>query len=287
MTEEKSSKVKIFVGYYKPNIIFQSNVFQPLLTASIDWNTECIIRDDSGINIAAKNKNYGELTGHYWIWKNFLPKTDAKYIGFCHYRRFFDFNMTKMPNVPFMPIIANNFKKKFADYTEENILNCIDGYDIVLPHKFKLEQEILIQYLNYHPGNDINLALNTIKDFCPEYYLQALQFIASKEMYACLQFIMKKDLMEEYMEWMFGFLTTLEQRSDWSKYSDYMTIRIPAFIAERFFNIWLAQNIKKRNLKVLHSSSFILTGEGYGQMGYKEFKKSYDIVANGPLYKSQ
>lgn len=287
MTEEKSSKVKIFVGYYKPNTIFKSDVFQPILTSSIDWDFEGIIKDDSCVNIASKNKNYGELTGHYWVWKNYLPQTDAKYVGFCHYRRFFDFNMTPMPNVPFMPILASDFEKKFINYTEENILDRIGEYDIILPYKFKLEQEILIQYLNYHPSNDINLALNTIKDFCPEYYFQALQFIASKEMYACLQFIMKKELVEEYMEWMFGFLTVLEQKSDWSKYSDYMTVRMPAFIAERFFNIWLTQNITKRNLKVLHSSSFILTGEGYGQMSYKEFKERYDIVANGPLYKPQ
>ena len=52
-----SSKVKIFVGYYKPDIIFKSNVYQPILTASVDWDTEDVIRDDSGINIAHKNVN--------------------------------------------------------------------------------------------------------------------------------------------------------------------------------------------------------------------------------------
>lgn len=281
----ENEQVKIFVGYYKPNTIFKSDVFQPILTSSIDWNEPDIIRDDSGINIAEKNKNYGELTGHYWVWKNFLPQTDAKYVGFCHYRRFFDFNMHKMPNVPFMPIRANDFEKTFPQYTQENILNCIDDYDIILTHKYKFEQEILIQYLAYHPGNDINLALEAIRNFSPEYYLHALKFIASKEMYACLQFIMKKELMEEYMQWMFGFLNVLEQSSDWSKYDEYMTVRMPAYMAERFFNVWLDYNVAKRGLKVLESSSYFLTGENYGQFSYEEQKQRYDFIANSSLYK--
>ena len=48
-----------------------------------DW-----FRDNSGINIAKKNKNYAECTYHYWIWKNYLDKTSDKWIGFCHYRKF-------------------------------------------------------------------------------------------------------------------------------------------------------------------------------------------------------
>lgn len=281
-----NEQVKIFVGYAKPHIIFKSDVFKPILTADVAWDEPDLIRDDSGINIASKNKNYGELTGHYWVWKNFLPETDAKYIGFCHYRRFFDFNMHKMPNVPFMPILANDFKKVFDKYTEENILKCIDDYDIILTHKYKFEEEILIQYMKYHPGNDITLALESIKDFCPEYYFHALKFIASKEMYACLQIIMKKELMEEYMEWMFGFLNLLEERSDWSNYNKYMTVRMPAYIAERFFNVWLNYNVEKRGLKVLESSSYFLTGKDYGQTDYTEQKKRYDFVANSDLYKN-
>ena len=29
-------------------------------------------RDNTGINISSKNKFYGELTFHYWLWKNKL-----------------------------------------------------------------------------------------------------------------------------------------------------------------------------------------------------------------------
>ena len=48
-----------------------------------DW-----LRDDTGNNISYKNKNYGEYTFHYWLWKNYINKLDDEWIGFCQYRKF-------------------------------------------------------------------------------------------------------------------------------------------------------------------------------------------------------
>ena len=44
------------------------------------------LRDNTNINISSKNKNYAELTFH-WFWKNYLSKCDSKWID-CHYRKF-------------------------------------------------------------------------------------------------------------------------------------------------------------------------------------------------------
>ncbi len=44
--------------------------------------------DKLGKNISNKNKNYGEYTFHYWIWKNYLDKINEEWIGFCQYRKF-------------------------------------------------------------------------------------------------------------------------------------------------------------------------------------------------------
>ena len=42
-----------------------------------------------GKKIQHKEKNYSELTFHYWFWKNKLKKYDQnKWIGFCQKRRF-------------------------------------------------------------------------------------------------------------------------------------------------------------------------------------------------------
>lgn len=280
MNKNKSSKVKIFVGYYKPNFIFKSEVYQPILTADVDWNPDNkLIKDNTGDNIADKNQYYGELSGHYWVWKNFLPKTNVEYIGFCHYRRFLDFGITPMDDVPFKPIELKDFKKVFKKYTEDRILQSIEGYDIILPQEVEFKSILYSQYLKWHPQKDMNLALNIIRDCYPEYVQTAKEVLGSNKMYICLNFIMKKELFNEYMEWIFGILTKLEKKTDWSQYVEYAQIRTPAFIAERFFNIWLAYVFKNKNLKVLHTSSVMLTGKDYGNIDPQVYVKKYDAYA--------
>ena len=43
---------------------------------------------DNGDNIFFKEKNYSELTFHYWFWKNKLDVKNTNWIGFCQRRRF-------------------------------------------------------------------------------------------------------------------------------------------------------------------------------------------------------
>ena len=50
---------------------------------SNDWLT-----DRTGKNIFEKNRNYGEYTFHYWLWKNYINQVDSKWIGFGQYRKF-------------------------------------------------------------------------------------------------------------------------------------------------------------------------------------------------------
>ena len=47
------------------------------------------IQEKNGENISHKNYNYGEITFHYWLWKNKLHTyKDDDWIGINHYRRF-------------------------------------------------------------------------------------------------------------------------------------------------------------------------------------------------------
>jgi len=276
MPEIKSSKVKIFVGCAKQTLHVHSDVFQPILTAPVKLeNQPNVIRDDTGVNIASRNRHYAELSGHYWVWKNFLPETDAEYVGFCHYRRFLDFNFTEMPDIPFLPTHVSKFVKMAENYTEKKIYNCIKDYDVILPEKIFCETSIYNQYLQYHPQKDMDLALKIIDEIYPEYTDTALKFMSSNGMYNCLNFIMKKSLVNEYLDWIFNILTTLERRSDWKDYVDYSDIRVPAFIAERFINIWLLHNIKTKNLKVLNTTSIILYSNDTGVSEVNELIEEY------------
>ena len=47
-----------------------------------------IVCDDGGDSIAHRNADFSEMTAIYWVWKN-IRGLDG--VGFCHYRRYFDF----------------------------------------------------------------------------------------------------------------------------------------------------------------------------------------------------
>ena len=47
--------------------------YTPVGLGHKNFNQEWM-KDKTGNNISQKNKNYGEYTFHYWIWKNYLKK---------------------------------------------------------------------------------------------------------------------------------------------------------------------------------------------------------------------
>lgn len=250
----KKTRIKIFVSYHKKAPLFESEVFLPIINNANNYESKVwALRDNTGINISNKNNNYGELTGQYWVWKNLLPKLDSEYIGFCHYKRFLDFNLSPIDKTPFKSIFLLEFKKMFEQYTHHSICKCIKGYDVILPQKFLSPMSIYDLYLGSSPQKDIDLALDIIKEIYPEYVATANKIMSGSEMYACLNFVMKKELVNQYMEWIFNILNTLEKGTNWSEYDE-----TPVNIAEVFFNIWLTYNIETKKLKVLETTSVLV-----------------------------
>ena len=68
------------------------------------------IRCDKKDNIFHKEKNYSELTFHYWFWKNELKKFNSNtWIGFCQKRRFWVKDKIKIRN---LKTLRNNLISK-------------------------------------------------------------------------------------------------------------------------------------------------------------------------------
>lgn len=55
-------------------------------------NRRQVYHDNVGDNITHLNPHINEFTGIYWAWKNYDKLDNPEYIGFCHYRRFFNIN---------------------------------------------------------------------------------------------------------------------------------------------------------------------------------------------------
>lgn len=187
-------------------------------------------KDNQGDNISIKNKNYCELTVLYWAWKNI----DADYIGLAHYRRHF------------------RCVKKKEPITGADIEKLLDSTDVILPRKrtYFIETNYT-QYAHAHFVGDLEITKDIIREKHPE-YLQSFNYVMKKTGgHRFNMFIMKKDLLCRYCEWLFSILFELENRLDITGYSDY-DARVYGFIGERLLDVWLdANKIKYMELPYL------------------------------------
>ena len=194
-----------------------------------------------------------------WIWKNYLkdyPQVD--YVGFCHYRRFFDFKEKKKFSA-FKPEESIIFREKiWKKNTEKKINDYIEGYDVIVPAPIEFEENILDQYLVAHPKEVIDKFIEIIKKDYPWLVDIMNDFLSGNKMYPCLNYVMKKELFEDWCKFIFDILFKIEKEIDFSSYTTYDTVRAPAFAAERFFNVWLMYMIKNKNIKIKETPTYIL-----------------------------
>ena len=244
-------KIKIFNIYYKPDDIYRSDIILPIQAgAEISEHNLDMLKDNTGDNISSKNKTYGELTAWYWVWKNYLKANlDLEYVGFCHYRRLIDLSSCPAKKA-FKKVWAKQFLKIIKNYYKSFCK--IEGCDVILPGKRTLKHmTTLEEYLTMHSREDWDKFVEIMKEKYPEYLSVYNDVANSQKQYHCLNFIMKKDLFENFMQWSFDILFELEKRCNWSDYNTYLTVRAPAYLIERFFNVWLQYQIIHNDIVVL------------------------------------
>lgn len=253
------SKVKIFVLYHKQSPIFKTDVLEPIQTGADDATEDLgILKDNTGDNISKKNKNYAELSAWYWVWKNYLPAhPEVEYIGFCHYRRFLDFTRKPSRGQPFTECLFRIFAKKFTNYTDDKVYDFVRSFDVILPSKYAVRGKSIYERYS-HPRDDLDALIKIVTEEHPQYVRVMNRFFASNKMYSCLNFVMTRKLFAELADWLFPILSELENQRNWSSYTDYNSLRTPAYLAERFFNVWLAQRATASDLKIAHRKSYLL-----------------------------
>ncbi len=255
------SPIQIFNIYHKDMMIFQSEVNSPIQTGNENFTFK-LLNDNSGDNIHKKNNNYAELTANYWVWKNYIPShPNLKYIGFGHYRRFLDFNKSPCTDKVFCkPIPAIDFAYEFSEkYTQENIYPIISKYDIILPETYTIENKTVYQhFVDHHPVEELNNIIEVIESEYPEMLDDLHDYLDGKVSYFCLNYVMKVNLFNDFMTWAFNILNKLDKKTDWKKYTDYMSEKTPAYLMERFFNVWLKYKQRTENIKILNVHGVLL-----------------------------
>ena len=130
--------IKILIATHKSYWMPDDPVYLPLHVGAEGKAELGYTRDNTGDHISSKNKNFCELTGLYWAWKNL----DADYIGLVHYRRYF----TRKE-------VHNIEKKKSQILTKEDWENLLSRYPVIVPDKRKYYIESNRSHYNHahHP----------------------------------------------------------------------------------------------------------------------------------------
>ncbi len=179
------------------------------------------LRDDTGDNISTKNKNYCELTGAYWIWKN----SEDPYKGLVHYRRYFS---------------CSFFMKNIIK--ESTVQKILERYDVILPFEMKLATTV---QENYTRGcgfdKDIDITREIIAEQYPSYLDEYNALWQDHSLRLFNMLIAISEVYDAYSEWLFNILFELERRTDITSYNDYQK-RIFGFMSERLLNVYFRHN---------------------------------------------
>ena len=218
---------KIYVVTHKNFTQKLPDNYQPIQVGKMFTHNDLgYISDDTGDNIAEKNKNYCELTALYWIWKNDI-KSDI--VGLCHYRRYFTKNE-----------IINSPKFFLNDKDIDKILG---KYDIIVPKKLYWGNSTVRAHYSQYDGFDKDLITTgeVIKEICPDYFNEYDKIVNGKSAFYCNMFITKKEVLNDYCEWLFKVLKKVEEKTDISGYS-VQEARIYGYISEILLDVWIEHN---------------------------------------------
>lgn len=186
------------------------------------------IGDDTGDNISDLNCYYAELSGVYWVWKNY---TDADCVGVCHYRRF----------------LTGEDGYVFSEAEYEQILK---EYDIITTKQLELPGSYRNGFGAHHNVNTLDETGNIISELYPEYYDTFVSLVHRNKTYFGNIMVAKKELYDAYCEWLFTIFFELQKRIDLTFEDDYHR-RVFGFISEFLLYVWVtARKLKAFECRV-------------------------------------
>lgn len=179
-------------------------------------NIKKLINDNTGDNISDKNLYIGEMTGMYWLWKNYEKIGNPEYIGTCHYRRFF-------------------IEKDITDYQNYDIIGIYNKsiFPVSMYQQYcsnKNHSRELFDYLIDSLGEQGSIIARN-------YFNNNLSIFKQ-----CNMFIMKKEIFFKYCEFIFRMIDRawnfIDPQNSLNNLID-EDKRVISFAIERFTSFWL------------------------------------------------
>lgn len=229
-------ELNLLIGTYKDFVPFVFNEAYKVI-----YGNHELKQNDKYIKCASDEKLDDKFYSELYMLKN-LPKDliSKKYIGFCHYRKYFEF----MDNIPDLDDV----------FSKSEII-------AVKPITFK--KTVREQYAACHNIEDLYILSGIICEMYPNYINTWNNFLDGHLMFPYNMFIMKSDEFKEYIKFIKSILdkyveiigTDIYQRIENNKekylkdFSPNNTVeyqyRIGGYLGERLTNLWIIHNHKK------------------------------------------
>lgn len=211
------SSLNIYIACHKAFNLPTDEFYVPIQVGRQIANTQLdMLGDNGGDNISEKNKTYCELTALYWIWKN--DKT-SDYVGLCHYRRYFDLKNTTVEEL-------------FGDNT-----------DVVFTNPRYHFASVQNSALKYVCSENWAILHKVIKKIHPEYEDAFIKSMTGTKAYEYNMLICRKDLFDNYCEWLFSILFECEKHIKLSPYS--RERRVFGYLSEYLMYTYFLKNRSK------------------------------------------
>ncbi len=210
---------KIFVMTHKNFIQPSDSIYVPLQVGREGKLDLGYLGDNTGNHISNLNMLYGELTGMYWIWKNYIGNEN---IGICHYRRFFINEEGKMLGE--------------VDYNKQ-----LSEYDIMTSPAINEGVSYFEYFSKAHGKRNILLEGEVIKKICPEYYNSFQECMTDSRHYYGNLMVTTRELFDKYCEWLFTIFAEMSEYIDLSGLDEYHR-RVYGFLSEQLLMVWIKVN---------------------------------------------
>lgn len=255
--------IKVIVATHKKYQMPKDEMYIPVQVGAEGKDDLGYQKDNEGENISLKNPFYCELTGLYWAWKNL----NADYVGLCHYRRYFSSckRIPKEENEKFKVVLTKNEAEEILKET-----------DIILPQKRKYYIENLYDHYKHTSYVEtLDETRKIIEEQCPEYLTEFDKLHKRTWAHMFNMFIMKKEYLDQYCDWMFKIIFELEKRVDPKKYDSFHA-RYLGRISELLLDVWInTNNLNYKEVKVIDMQNINWFKKGFAFLNAKFTGKKY------------
>ena len=233
-------EIKIFMCCHKQYEIIPEMCIPIQCGSELNSPVEGAVQDNSGENISEKNREYCELTAHYFAWKN----VSAEYYGFCHYRRFFG-----RKNSSELPYLAVKKTEEIYFPSKEQWQELISEYKVIVPRSEDMGISVKKHYCGarYHYPEDLKLFAEILGEKSPELIPSMEKYFSQNRQYFCNMFVMSREYFFEYCRKLFPILEEFDSRK--TLHGDFQSDRTDGYLGEIFTGIFI-NYLREQGMKI-------------------------------------